>query len=167
MFQIARLTAVLALAVALGSCAAQSTVTPTNPAMSSADRIASNPAAAKPLTSLTGEVLTGNKVQVDGCHGGATAFKASGSATGPDPGKFTLSGQWQPRSNGGTILTESFVIKSGKSSISGTVLGLADLYSCSRFPLTTDYAMTYTVGSSSARMTTTGISDGKLEETFN
>jgi hypothetical protein len=166
MFRMASLGAGAVLAFTLACDSAQSAVSLNGSAMPRADRTAYNIGSAKAPKPITGEVLTGTSVQVAGCHGGATTFQASGPASGPFPGTFTVSGRWQPRSNGGTILTESFVITSKKSSVSGTVLGVADLYSCSRFPVTQDYAMTFTIGSMSARMTTTGISEGKFEEAF-
>jgi hypothetical protein len=149
------LTGAAILAFALGASVAQSA-------------ISAKPFSAKPLTSLSGEILTASTIQFHGCHGQPleTTFQASGSATGPFPGTFTVTGEWHPNNGGSTIISQSFVITSGNGTISGTILGLSHLFTCGRFPDSHYYAMTYSSGSSSGHATTTGISASAFEETF-
>jgi hypothetical protein len=130
---------------------------------------------------LSGEKLTGNKVQlkVSFCNlaGGKVRFTARGKTTGPFGGTFAASGTWafsfgHPP---GSSFRESFTITSGTSTISGTVRGSwsdvgppAPPMGCSSFgPAGKENDLTYRAGSwGSGSATTTGIMTAGFSESL-
>jgi hypothetical protein len=124
----------------LGICAAAgmltgcggSQVAPQDPMQQNAARsgLNTNAGSAKPDTSpLRGEVFTASNVTVKfvGRRGLTlrTNFSASGEATGPQPGTFVAKGSWSTwvLFHPGWSFSESFTIKSGARTISGTIAG--------------------------------------------
>lgn len=77
--------------------------------------------------SLSSEVLTASKVTLKSWYRQGEAagvlFKTDGAAAGPFPGTFTASGSWGVYGLSVCAFGESFTIKSGSSSVSGTISG--------------------------------------------
>jgi hypothetical protein len=130
---------------------------------------------------LDGEVLHATNTQVTRvrpCRAPIPVnakFTASGTATGPYPGTFAVTGTWSDFIDDLFIwnINESFTITSGRHKISGTafVQGSSGEPSpwirCRRFgPAGTRFGITYSVKSGSGRIATREIVDGAFHQTF-
>jgi hypothetical protein len=121
------------------------------------------------------EVLTG-KATLHRCHADDFEFfrrfsHAHGKATGPYPGTFTASGQWGVSEiivNGSqffySTFSESFIITSGASKVSGTIEGTpSGFLSCKSFgPKTLQYTSNYGDGNADIQI----IKKGEFSETL-
>jgi hypothetical protein len=102
-------------------------------------------------------------------------FAASGTATGPYPGTFVVSGTWDDFIDDLFIwdFNESFTITSGGHKISGTAFVQGSSgesvpwIRCRRFgPAGTRFGITYSVNSGSGRIATREIVNGAFHQTF-
>jgi hypothetical protein len=116
-------------ALALGSSEAQSAPTPLGAVVHSVNRAAPNAAFSNPPGSpLRGEVFSASDVRIvvvscGSAHYQKTRFTASGITTGPYPGTFRAAGHWTVNAPKLSVwrFGESFTIKSGTSTISGSI----------------------------------------------
>ena len=181
---IAGCAALLLPGCAPGPAASRSAAIPDGP-LTASRPLSSLQSGAMTAGPLKGEVFSATDVQLTRhrrCRAPIptnVTFTASGSATGPYPGTFTMMGQWYSLVDDDFLLfglSETFTITAGRQTVNGTVAyegqgsgGPTQLpwIRCHRFgPAGRKFQMQYSVSSNSGIMGTRAIEDGQLHQTF-